>query len=56
MRSYQQKLQASFEEEYKKLNSEQRTAVDNLDGPVMVIAGQEQEKHKFLPAGSVKFY
>jgi len=48
MRSYQQKLQASFEEEYKKLNSEQRTAVDNLDGPVMVIAGPGTGKTQIL--------
>ena len=28
-----------FEERYKKLNAEQKMAVDEIDGPVMVVAG-----------------
>ncbi|KKR01403.1 MAG: DNA-dependent ATPase I and helicase II [Candidatus Nomurabacteria bacterium GW2011_GWD2_39_12] len=29
----------NFETEYKKLNKEQKEAVDSIDGPVMVVAG-----------------
>lgn len=37
-----------FEEEYKKLNKEQRDAVDSIDGPVMVIAGPGTGKTQVL--------
>ncbi len=39
-----------FSEEYKKLNPEQRTAVDAIDGPVMVIAGPGTGKTQILAA------
>ena len=37
-----------FEEKYKKLNPEQRKAVDSIDGPVMVIAGPGTGKTTIL--------
>jgi DNA helicase-2/ATP-dependent DNA helicase PcrA len=37
-----------FEEEYKKLNSEQKEAVDHIDGPVMVVAGPGTGKTQIL--------
>jgi len=38
----------SFESEYKKLNNEQKMAVDTLDGPVLVIAGPGTGKTQLL--------
>lgn len=38
----------SFSEEYKKLNTEQKRAVDTIDGPVMVIAGPGTGKTQVL--------
>ncbi|MCE9585460.1 ATP-dependent helicase [Candidatus Nomurabacteria bacterium] len=37
-----------FNEEYKKLNKEQKEAVDTLDGPVMVVAGPGTGKTQIL--------
>lgn len=38
----------AFEQEYKKLNEAQKEAVDNIDGPVMVVAGPGTGKTKIL--------
>src|SRR3989344_3323964 len=38
----------NFETEYKKLNKEQREAVDSIDGPVMVVAGPGTGKTQIL--------
>ena len=37
-----------FKEEYKKLNKEQKDAVDSIDGPVMVVAGPGTGKTQIL--------
>ncbi len=50
MRHYREILQNKFDEEYKKLNDEQRRAVDNIEGPVMVIAGPGTGKTQILAA------
>ena len=50
MRHYREILQNKFSEEYKKLNNEQRRAVDTIDGPVMVIAGPGTGKTQILAA------
>ena len=50
MRHYREILQNKFAEEYKKLNTEQRRAVDTIDGPVMVIAGPGTGKTQILAA------
>jgi DNA helicase-2/ATP-dependent DNA helicase PcrA len=42
------KLNSIFEEEYKKLNKEQKEAVDTIEGPVMVIAGPGTGKTSIL--------
>ena len=44
------KLHHKFHEEYEKLNDEQRTAVDTIEGPVMVIAGPGTGKTQILAA------
>lgn len=44
------KLLQKFDEEYNRLNSEQRKAVDQIEGPVMVIAGPGTGKTQILAA------
>ena len=50
MRHYREILQNKFSEEYKKLNEQQRNAVDTIEGPVMVIAGPGTGKTQILAA------
>ena len=45
-----EKLLQQFEEEYKRLNEHQRRAVDQVEGPVMVIAGPGTGKTQILSA------
>ncbi len=45
-----EKLLQKFNEEYNRLNEEQRRAVDHIEGPVMVIAGPGTGKTQILSA------
>src|SRR5689334_14773540 len=45
-----QKLLEKFNLEYARLNTEQRKAVDQIEGPVMVIAGPGTGKTQILSA------
>src|SRR5919205_1756675 len=45
-----EKLLRKFEEEYNRLNEQQRKAVDQIEGPVMVIAGPGTGKTQILSA------
>lgn len=48
MSFYKENLRRKFEEEYQRLNEHQRKAVDNIEGPVMVIAGPGTGKTQIL--------
>src|SRR5687768_17300331 len=50
MQTYREILQKKFQVEYKNLNTEQRKAVDTIEGPVMVIAGPGTGKTQILAA------
>src|SRR4051794_5448012 len=45
-----EKLLKKFSEEYNRLNDQQRKAVDQIEGPVMVIAGPGTGKTQILSA------
>src|SRR6478672_2411412 len=50
MSNYRQQLREKFDEEYERLNEQQRIAVDHIEGPVMVIAGPGTGKTQILAA------
>jgi DNA helicase-2/ATP-dependent DNA helicase PcrA len=50
MHTYREILQQKFNQEYERLNTQQRHAVDTIDGPVMVIAGPGTGKTQILAA------
>ncbi|MEO6813312.1 MAG: ATP-dependent DNA helicase [Ginsengibacter sp.] len=50
MSDYREILLKKFNQEYEKLNEKQKQAVDNIEGPVMVIAGPGTGKTQILAA------
>ena len=42
------KFEGEYDSQYKKLNKEQKEAVDNIEGPVMVVAGPGTGKTQIL--------
>src|SRR6476620_5322150 len=50
MQSYKERLEQKFNDAYQQLNSKQRQAVDQIEGPVMVIAGPGTGKTQILAA------
>ncbi len=50
MSSNRERLSRKFKEEYDRLNKEQQKAVNNIEGPVMVIAGPGTGKTQILAA------
>jgi hypothetical protein len=46
----------AFETIYEHLNAQQKLAVDTIDGPVMVIAGQVQARPRYWARALVKYF